>query len=226
MRLLLVEDDGELAAYLALELRNAGHVVAIVDDGKAALEIATGTAFDAIILDRMLPSIDGIGVLANLRNEGIATPVLMLTALGDLHDRVEGLDAGADDYLVKPVEIIELTARLNAIARRPPVFRDVSVLAVGDVEVSLSERKVRRGGKIVTLTPMEFNILVQLMRNADRVVTRRMLLEAVWGYHFDPETNIIDAHIRRLRARLQTDGGENVIHTVRGVGYTFRTAAG
>ena len=226
MKLLLVEDDVELAAYLALELKKAGHVVAIVHDGKAALEMATGTAFDAIILDRMLPSIDGIGVLGHLRNEGIATPVLMLTALGDLYDRVEGLDAGADDYLVKPVEIIELTARLNAIARRPPVFRDVSVLAVGDVEVSLSNHKVRRGGKIVPLTPMEFNILVQLMRNTDRVVTRRMLLEAVWGYHFDPETNIIDAHIRRLRARLQADGGENVIHTVRGVGYTFRTAAG
>lgn len=224
MKLLLVEDDVELAAYLALELGKAGHGVAIAHDGKAALEVATVRAFDAIILDRMLPAIDGIGVLGHLRNEGIATPVLMLTALGDLYDRVEGLDAGADDYLVKPVEIVELTARLNAIARRPPVIRDVSILAMGDIEVSLSEHTVRRGGKIVALTPTEFNILVQLMRGADRVVTRRMLLETVWGYRFDPETNIIDAHIRRLRARLQANGGENVILTVRGVGYMFRAA--
>jgi len=222
MKLLVIEDDLEFATFLARDLRVLGHDVVIARDGRDGLFIATDQPFDAIVLDRMLPLVDGVAMLKKLRGQAIGTPVLMLTALGDVYDRVEGLDAGADDYLVKPVEIVELNARLTAILRRPQRFNEEGILRIADIEVNLLKRRAYRGGVPVALQPLEFSILAELIRNVDRVVTRRMLLESVWGYHFDPETNIVDAHVSRLRTRLNVDGRENLIVTVRGAGYMLR----
>jgi len=219
MHLLIIEDDTETADYLAGALGEAGHLVQISRDGHDAIFQVTETVFDAIILDRMLPKIDGMRVLSRLRAMGLMTPVLMLTALGSLDNRVEGLEAGADDYLVKPFAIVELNARLNALMRRPPVLDDPSVLCVGDLEINLFQRQVRREGRHISLQPREFSLLAELVRNANRIVTRTMLLERVWDYRFDPKTNIVETHISRLRTKLNNGFDKNLIVTVRGAGY-------
>lgn len=223
MHVLVVEDDEEMAAYIARALGEFGHLVQVARDGRDALFEATGTLFDVIVLDRMLPVLDGMSLLRRLRADNVMTPVLILSTLGGLDDRVEGLEAGADDYLVKPFAAVELNARLHALARRPAVLDDPGVLHVGDLELNLFQRQVKRAGQVVALQPREFAILAELMRNADRIVTRTMLLERVWDYHFDPRTNIVESHVSRLRAKLNEGFKQHAIETVRGAGYIVRS---
>lgn len=218
MQVLLVEDDRDLAATLRKALEQDGHEVEIAADGEAAEEHARSNRFDVVVLDRMLPRRDGITVLKNLRAEGVSTPVLILSALGEEDHRVEGLDAGSNDYLAKPFSTRELLARVRALwhgRESSPVVR----LAVGDLEVDLLARTVYRAGKKIDLQPREFRLLEYLMRNAGQVVTRAMLLEKVWDYHFDPQTNVIDVHISRLRSKIDKDFEHPLLHTVRGAGY-------
>lgn len=222
MKVLLVEDDQESAAYVARGLREQGHVVDVAATGRDGLFLATDGGHDVLIVDRMLPDLNGVGLVQALRASGVKTPVLFLTALAGVGDRVRGLEAGGDDYLVKPFAFAELLARLNALARRPPLSDVPTALRVGDLEMDLLKRRVTRGGRIVELQPREFQLLEFLMRHADRVVTRTMLLEAVWDFHFDPRTNIVETHMSRLRAKLAQFGGCELIHTVRGAGYSLR----
>jgi two-component system OmpR family response regulator len=222
MKVLLIEDDQETAAYVARGLREQGHVVDLAASGRDGLFLAAEGGHDVLIVDRMLPGLDGIGLVQALRGTGVRAPVLFLTALGGVGDRVRGLDAGGDDYLVKPFAFAELLARVNALARRPPLSDTPTVLQAGDLEVDLLGRTVTRGGKTIDLQPREFQLLAFLMRNLDRVVTRTMLLEAVWDFHFDPKTNIVESHISRLRSKLSQYGGAELIHTVRGSGYALR----
>jgi two-component system OmpR family response regulator len=224
MRLLLAEDDSETAEFVAHGLDELGHIVSRADTGTDALHFASTEHCDVIILDRMLPAMDGLAVLRRLRAAKIDTPVLLLTALGRIEDRVEGLEAGADDYLVKPFAFSELVARINALGRRPPITALQTEIEIGPLAMDLLKREVRRGGRPVPLQPREFRLLEELMRNADRVVTRTMLLEGVWGFHFDPQTNIVETHMSRLRAKLNEGGAEDLIETVRGVGYRMRDA--
>ncbi|MDQ2803562.1 MAG: response regulator transcription factor [Pseudomonadota bacterium] len=224
MRILLIEDDQETAAYVARGLREHGHVVDHAATGQDGLFLAVG-GHDVLIVDRMLPGLDGLGLVRVLRETGVKAPVLFLTALGGIGDRVRGLEAGGDDYLVKPFAFAELLARVNALARRPPLVEVPTVLRVADLEMDLLKRTVIRGGQRIELQPREFQLLEYLMRNIDRVVTRTMLLEAVWDFHFDPKTNIVETHMSRLRAKLAQDGGAELIHTVRGAGYALRTPA-
>ena len=221
MRILLVEDDNDSASFLARELSKYNHEVRIARDGRDALFMAGDEQFDAVVLDRRLPLLDGMTVLKRLRSDHFDLPVVMLTALGDLSDRVEGLDAGADDYLVKPVDTIELVARLNAIARRPPAIVEQGILATRTIKVNLLQQKVERAGRRITLTPIEYKLLVELLRHCDRVVTRQMLLKSVWGYDFEPKTNIVVSQIARVRANLNCDDLPDVIRTVHGSGYTI-----
>ena len=222
MKLLLVEDDRETAAYLRRALAEAGHTVDVAADGRDGLLLAAGEPYDVVILDRMLPKIDGLAILRTIRTSRVKTPVLLLTAMGGIDDRVEGLEAGADDYLVKPFAFAELLARVNALARRPPP-RDVkTVLHVADLEMNLLTRSVTRTGERIDLQPRELQLLEYLMRHAGRVVTRTMLLEAIWNFHFDPKTNIVETHMSRLRAKIQRGGSPELIHTVRGAGYCLR----
>ena len=225
MKVLLIEDDKETSAYVARGLREQGHVVDVAATGRDGLFLATDGGHDVLIVDRMLPGVDGIGLVQALRQTGIKTPVLFLTALGGVGDRVRGLEAGGDDYLVKPFAFAELHARINALARRPPLSDTPTVLRAGDLEMDLLKRTVMRGGRQVDLQPREFQLLEFLVRNADRVVTRTMLLEAVWDFHFDPKTNIVETHISRLRSKLSQYGGAELIHTVRGAGYALRAPA-
>ena len=222
MKLLLVEDDQETAAYLKRALGEAGHAVDHAGSGRDGLLLAAGEAYDVIVLDRMLPQLDGLGILRTIRASGVKTPVLLLTALGGIDDRVEGLEAGGDDYLVKPFAFAELLARVNALARRPPPQTVQTSLRVADLDMDLMARTVVRGGRKIDLQPREFQLLEYLMRNAGRVVTRTMLLEAVWDFHFDPKTNIVETHISRLRAKLDRAQGRPLIHTLRGAGYCLR----
>jgi len=219
VKLLVAEDDGETRDYIDRGLRELGHSVTTAENGRDALFLAMDEGFDAMILDRMLPGIDGMSVLRSLRAADNATPVLMLTALARVEDRVGGLEAGADDYLVKPFAFTELTARLNAIVRRPQPRQVETALRVGDLEMDLLRREVRRGGRKVDVQQREFALLEQLMRNPGRVVTRTMLLERVWNFHFDPRTNIVETHMSRLRSKLNADGERDLIQTVRGAGY-------
>jgi two-component system OmpR family response regulator len=223
MKVLLIEDDRETSAYLARGLREQGHVVDLAATGRDGLFLATDGGHDVLIVDRMLPGLDGIGLVQTLRQTGVKAPVLFLTALGGVGDRVRGLEAGGDDYLVKPFAFAELLARVNALARRPPLTDRPTVLRAGDLEMDLLKRTVFRGGKPVELQPREFQLLEFLMRNADRVVTRTMLLESVWDFHFEPKTNIVETHISRLRSKLSQRGGPELIFTVRGAGYALRT---
>ncbi len=225
MKVLLIEDDRETSAYVARGLREHGHVVDLAATGRDGVFLATDGGHDVLIVDRMLPGLDGIGLVQALRSTGLKAPVLFLTALGGVGDRVRGLDAGGDDYLVKPFAFAELLARINALARRPPLSDTPTVLRAGDLEMDLLRRTIARGGRTIDLQPREFQLLEFLMRNADRVVTRTMLLEAVWDFHFDPRTNIVETHISRLRAKLSQHGGANLIHTLRGAGYTLRAPA-
>ena len=222
MKVLLIEDDQETSAYVARGLREQGHVVDLAATGRDGLFLATEGGHDVLIVDRMLPGLDGIGLVQALRGTGVKAPVLFLTALGGVGDRVRGLEAGGDDYLVKPFAFAELLARVNALARRPPLSDTPTVLQAGDLEMDLLGRTVTRGGKTIDLQPREFQLLAFLMRNLDRVVTRTMLLEAVWDFHFDPKTNIVESHISRLRSKLSQYGGAELIHTVRGSGYALR----
>ena len=218
MRLLLIEDDARVADYVAGGLREAGHVVDHVADGRQGLFHVAGGEYDLVVLDRMLPNVDGLTILSTMRASGDQTPVLILSALGEVDERVKGLKAGGDDYLTKPFAMSELLARIETLGRRGPAVAEETKLSAGDLEMDLLAREVRQGGEPVDLTTREFRILEYLLRNKGRVVTRTMLLEKVWDYSFDPQTNIIDQHVSRLRQKLQ--GAP--IQTVRGVGYTIR----
>ena len=224
MRVLLIEDDPHTAAFIGKGLREDGHTVEHAGDGKQGLFLATTESFDAIVLDRMLPALDGLVLLQTLRGAGNRTPLLLLTALGEVDHRVEGLRAGADDYLVKPFAYSELSARLDSIVRREreQAQREPTRLSVGELELDLLGRDARRAGKRIELQPREFRLLEYLMRQAGKVVTRTMLLEAVWDYHFDPQTNVIDVHISRLRAKLDKGFDRPMLHTVRGEGYQLK----
>jgi two-component system OmpR family response regulator len=219
MRILLIEDDREVAAYLVKGLTESGHSVAHADAGRLGLERARGERFDAMIIDRMLPEIDGLSIVASLRAARDQTPVLVLSALGDVEDRVVGLRAGCDDYLPKPFAFSELLARLEALTRRGTVE---TRLKVGDLEMDLISRTVTRAGAAIDLLPREFRLLEYLMRNAGAIVTRTMLLEKVWDHHFDPQTNVIDVHVSRLRQKLDRGFDHPLLYTVRGAGYSLR----
>lgn len=223
---LVIEDDLTTASEIEAALQDHGFAVTCVNNGRDGLLQAFSEGFDLIVLDRMLPgSLDGIGVLTALRAASISTPVLILSALSALDERVRGLRAGGDDYLIKPFEFIELTARLDALLRRrnvPASGDRESRLKVGKLEIDLLERQVRRGERLIELLPREYALLEHLMRNADQVVTRTMLFEAVWSYSYDERTNVIEVHIGRLRRKIDGDGEEQMIHTVRGAGYVLR----
>jgi len=223
IRLLLVEDDEPLREMLSDQLETRGYDVDSVADGRAAIGAVGATPFDVIILDRMLPHIDGVDVLRWLREQEVNTPVILLTALGRLPERIEGLEAGADDYVVKPFEIDELHARIRAVLRRRTAANaDSATVTAGDITVSVARHRVTRAGKPVEMHKTEIKLLAELVREAGTVLTRPLLLERVWGYDFVPTTNIVDAHIRRLRQRLEATGLPDPIVTVRGVGYMFR----
>jgi two-component system OmpR family response regulator len=222
VRLLLVEDDPRVAAHVLKGLREAGHLVEHVADGREGLYRVAGESYDVVVLDRMLPNVDGLKILQTMRAAGDATPVLILSALGEVDERVKGLTAGGDDYLPKPFVLSELLARVEALGRRAPVQAETTRLHLGDLEIDLLGREVRRAGRRLDLTAREFRILEHLVRSAGRVVTRSMLLEAVWDYQFDPQTNIVDQHVSRLRQKVDRDFDRPLIHTVRGVGYVAR----
>jgi two-component system, OmpR family, response regulator len=221
VRLLLVEDDPETADHIAHALTGHGHAVETVYDGAEGLVRARSGDHAALILDRMLPGLDGLSLVRTLRAEGCQTPVLMLTTMSGLNDRVEGLEGGADDYLVKPFAFSELLARVHAITRRSET-RETTRLRLAELEMDLIRRTVMRDGKTIDLQPQEFRLLEFLLRNAGRVVTRAMLLENVWDLHFDPRTNIVETHISRLRSKLDRGFGRELIHTQRGLGYVLR----
>ena len=220
MRLLLTEDDAELARSLIERFRDQGYEVVHVGDGIEGLRAATCEDFDAIIVDRMLPGMDGLSLVKQLRREGSQTPVLFLTTMSGIDDRVAGLEGGGDDYLTKPFALAELVARVNAITRRGDQRQ--TMLRTGDLEMDLIRREVRRAGKIVDLQPQEFKLLEYMLRNAGRVVTRSMLLENVWELHFDPRTNIVETHMSRLRGKMDRGHAVELIHTIRGTGYILR----
>lgn len=222
MDLLLVEDDERLAEYLARGLRECGHAVHHVADGRDALYTVAGERYDVVILDRMLPAVDGLTILQTMRAAGNDTPVLILSALGEIDDRVEGLRRGGDDYLVKPFAQSELFARVEALGRRTAPIRERTRLFADDLTIDLASRQARKAGRLLDLTPREFRILEYLVCHAGRVVTRSMLLEAVWDYRFDPQTNIVDQHVSRLRQKLDSGDRPSIIETVRGVGYVVR----
>ena len=226
MRILLIEDDPETSRFIGKGLEEAGHVLDHAGDGRQGLLLALDADHDALVVDRMLPGLDGLSIVRSLRAAGRDTPVLVLSALGEVDDRVEGLRAGGDDYLVKPFALAELTARLEALVRRriggDGAAAPVTRLAVADLEMDLLARTVKRAGRGIDLKPREFRLLEFLMRHAGQVVTRTMLLEAVWDYHFDPQTNVIDVHVSRLRRKVDRDFGPPLIHTVRGAGYMIR----
>ena len=222
MRILIVEDDEETAGFIARGLEEAGHAIVLSGDGRDGLFQATGGGFDVIVMDRMLPGLGGLSLLKALRAAADATPVLMLTAIGGIADRVDGLEAGADDYLVKPFAFSELAARINALGRRPQARVEGHVLTVEDIELDLHRRTVKRGGTRVVLQPREFALLAELMRNPRRVMTRTMLLERVWDFDFDPKTNIVETHLSRLRTKLNAGFEEDAIETIRGAGYMIR----
>jgi two-component system OmpR family response regulator len=223
MKILVVEDDRETATYLTKGLSESGYTVDRASDGREGLFLATSADYDAIILDRMLPSMDGLSILGALRAAEFHTPALILSALSSVDDRVKGLRAGGDDYLVKPFAFSELLARLEALLRRGTGPTIATRLKVADLELDLLTRGVRRGEKTIEVLPREFRLLEYLMRNAGHVVTRTMLLEHVWDYHFDPQTNVIDVHISRLRQKLDKGFDQPLLHTVRGAGYCLRS---
>lgn len=224
MKILLIEDDDETAGYIAQGLREEGHQLSISADGRDGLFRATGEDWDLLIVDRMLPGLDGLSLVRTLRSGEIKTPVLFLTTLGGVGDRVAGLNAGGDDYLVKPFAFAELVARVNALGRRPQITAAQTVLRAGDLEMDLIARTVRRGSTSITLQPREFRLLEYLMRHAGEVVTRTMLLESVWDYHFDPRTNIVETHMSRLRAKIHREGAPDLIQTIRGAGYSLNAS--
>ncbi|SNT76531.1 response regulator transcription factor [Paracoccus seriniphilus] len=220
MRVLVVEDDAETADYICSSLQAMGHVFEHAADGKQGLFSALDSDFSVMVVDRMLPGLDGLSLVRAIRSAKVETPILFLSAMGAVNDRVDGLEAGADDYLVKPFAFSELSARLTALARRPPIQTQSTRLIVADLELDLAKHSVKRAGVAINLQPREFRLLVYLMQNADRVVTRTMLLEAVWDFHFDPKTNVVETHISRLRNKIDKPFDQDLIHTVRGAGYS------
>ena len=225
MRILVVEDDADAAAFVSKGLREAGHVVDHAVDGESGLNMAGAGDYDAYIVDRMLPKLDGVSLLRCRRDAGDETPALFLSALGEVDDRVVGLKAGGDDYLVKPYAFSELLARVEALGRRRMQPANVTTrYSVADLEIDVLTRTVRRAGKKIDLQPREFRLLEYLMRHAGQVVTRTMLLENVWEYHFDPQTNVIDVHISRLRSKIDKDFDKPLLKTIRGAGYTIGEA--
>jgi two-component system OmpR family response regulator len=226
MRILVVEDDKDVAGFIVKGLREAGHVVEHAANGRDGLFMAASEQFDAIVLDRMLPGgVDGLRLLETLRSQGNNTPVLFLSAMAQVDDRVRGLKAGGDDYLTKPFAFAELLARVEALARRGKGEGPVTKLVVADLEMDLLSRGVKRAGQKIDLQPREFRLLEYLMRHASQVVTRTMLLEGVWDYHFDPQTNVIDVHVSRLRQKVDKPFSSPLIHTVRNAGYMLRPEA-
>lgn len=222
MKFLVIEDDAETRDFVAQGLEESGHVADSVSDGKEGLFRALEGEYDAIVVDRMLPGLDGLSIVQTLRAEGRRTPILILSALGEVDDRVEGLRKGGDDYLVKPFAFSELLARLEALTRRGDGDGAETKLQLGDLEMDLLARRVKRAGQTIELQPREFRLLECLLRNSGQVVTRTMLLERVWDYHFDPQTNVIDVHVSRLRSKIDKGFDEPLLHTVRGVGYVLR----
>ena len=225
MRILIVEDDREAASYIVKGFAEAGHVADHAVDGLSGYDMARDGPYDVLIVDRMLPRLDGLSMIGRLRSEGVETPVLILSALGEVDDRVKGLRAGGDDYLPKPYAFAELLARVEVLARRRSGKGEETVYRVGDLELDRLSHSVRRGSEDVDLQPREFRLLEYLMKNAGQVVTRTMLLENVWDYHFDPGTNVIDVHVSRLRAKLDKGFDKPLLHTVRGAGYMIRDGA-
>ena len=224
MKILLIEDDAETASYVANGLKEQGHIVDRVANGRDGLFMAAGEPFDVMVIDRMLPGLDGLAIVKTVRGAGIKTPVLFLTTLGSIDDRVDGLEAGGDDYLVKPFAFAELLARVEALARRSDTVAKDTVLRVGDLELDLVARTARRSGREIELLPREFQVLEYLVRNQGQVVPRAMLLQHVWDLHFDPTTNIIDVYLGRVRRKVDGQQAYPLIHTVRGVGYCVRAA--
>lgn len=222
MRILLIEDDRTVAEHIIKGLQQNGYSVEHATDGALGLELAQSGEFDALIVDRMLPTIDGLTIVKKLRDQGRLAPVLILSALGDVDDRVGGLHAGADDYLVKPFAFAELLARIEALLRRREDTAHITRLKVADLEMDLLSQKVVRAGKPFNLQPREYKLLEYLMRNAGQVVTRTMLLENVWEYHFDPQTNVTDVHISRLRQKIDKGFDKQLLMTVRGAGYILQ----
>ncbi len=226
MRILLIEDDKEAAAYLVKAFRESGHTVDHAADGVAGYDLAHEGGYDVLVVDRMLPKMDGLSLISGLRAQNNETPALILSALGQVDDRVKGLRAGGDDYLSKPYAFSELLARVEALARRRPKGApEETVYRVGDLALDRLAHKVTRAGEEIVLQPREYRLLEYLMQNAGKVVTRTMLLEHVWDYHFDPQTNVIDVHVSRLRAKIDRDFDAALIHTVRGAGYMIRDGA-
>jgi two-component system OmpR family response regulator len=221
MWVLVVEDDRRAADYVARGFIQAGHSCDVVHDGRDGLFQATREAYDVVIVDRMLPGLDGLSLVKALRAARISTPTLFLTAVGGVDDRVDGLEAGGDDYLVKPFAFSELLARANALARRPRLQEQKTVLRVADLELDLLRRQVTRAGQVIDLQPREFTLLEVLMRGEGRVVTRTMLLERVWDFHFDPKTSVVETHISRLRAKIDRPFPVPLLHTVRNTGYSL-----
>jgi two-component system, OmpR family, response regulator len=222
MQILVIEDDDAVANFLQRRLGADGHEVDLAANGQAGMQLATDKNHDVMIVDRMLPGADGLSVIQALRSQGNQTPVLILSALGEVDDKVQGLKAGGDDYLVKPFAYSELMARIESLVRRLSIQEEQISLEVGDLHMDLLSREVTRDGKKIDLKPREFLLLECLMRHAGQVLTRTMLLEAVWDYHFDPQTNVIDVHISRLRQRVDREFSQPLIHTVRGAGYVLR----
>lgn len=224
MRVLLIEDNAEAASFLQKALKESGHSCDWAQDGETGLVQARGGDYDVLIVDRMLPKLDGLSVIKTLRSEGIKTPSLILSALGEVDDRVKGLKAGGDDYLTKPYASSELLARIEALTRRVVPEEQVTRFSVGDLVLDRLSHRVTRGGELIQLQPREFRLLEYLMKHAGQVVTRTMLLENVWDYHFDPQTNVIDVHVSRLRGKIDKSFDKPLLHTVRGAGYMIRDA--
>lgn len=224
MRVLIIEDDGATAAYIQKGLVEAGHTVDIAASGDDGLALATNEEYQALIVDRMLPNLDGLSLITALRKTGDTTPALILSALGEINDRVEGLRAGGDDYLTKPFAFSELLARLEALVRRTTTETQETTLTVGDLKMDLLGREVKRGETVINLQPREFRLLEYMLRHSNQVVTRTMLLENVWDYNFDPQTNVIDVHISRLRGKIDKNFDIPLLITVRGAGYILREA--
>ena len=222
MRVLLVEDDAKIASFIMKGLRAAGYAVDHASDGEEGLSLALSEPYDAAVIDLMLPRRNGLSLIREMRAEKVNTPVLILSAKGSVDDRVKGLETGGDDYLTKPFAFSELLARVQALIRRAGGISDPTRLSVGDLSVNLLSREVIRGGKHIDLQPREFSLLEYLMRNAGRIVSKTMIMEHVWDYHFDPQTNVVEARISRLRDKIDKDADQKLIHTVRGAGYVLK----
>ncbi len=225
MRILVIEDDAEMAAYIAKGLRQSGYFVMVAEDGSDGLFHAVRETYDLAIVDRMLPGLDGLSVVQALRSAGKQTPVLFLSAMGEVKDRVDGLRAGGDDYLIKPFAFSELLARVEALLRRPAGQESETLLRVADLELDLRTHRVTRSGRPIDLQPREFRLLQYLMEHKGQVVTRTMMLEHVWDCHFDVQTNVIDVHISRLRQKIDKDFDPPLLHTIRGTGYSLRATS-